>query len=313
MEKYDKINSVSDYVETLKKVFPTLKDNVEGTDQILSFWFRGESELTESPTPLVPNAYRNYGGPLNDENLKKKVYNNAKFLEENLKATFHRHAEPYLNKLQIENNSWNKYYLMQHYGLKTRLLDWTENSLIALFNAVYDTKENEDGVVWILNPHRLNNFSVNKACDTTNKPFDMVSIPNSIENKRSPLFSKDKKLNLDELHRRYLYLDFESNTKTNSSTKYFPLAIYPPLLDERMSMQSACFTIFGNEVNGLCEIESRNEFLDKVVIDVNSKINIRGELRWLGISQKNMLPGLEGICTSIRDFYDTSDSILKKI
>jgi hypothetical protein len=46
---------------------------------------------------------------------------------------------------------------MQHYLPPTRLLDWTENLLVALHFAVRDPdQDKEDGALWILNARRLN-------------------------------------------------------------------------------------------------------------------------------------------------------------
>ena len=48
-------------------------------------------------------------------------------------------------------------FLMQHYGLPTRLLDWTDSPLIALYFAIKDkTTDDEDGVIYGLMPTELN-------------------------------------------------------------------------------------------------------------------------------------------------------------
>ena len=50
----------------------------------------------------------------------------------------------------IGRDDWDCLVYAQHYGMATRLLDWTTNPLVALWFAVIDQNEKQDGYVYLL-------------------------------------------------------------------------------------------------------------------------------------------------------------------
>jgi hypothetical protein len=299
-----KAESLTEIIELIKGQFKLLTEDGD----IQNLWFRAEKSfipfsgksasreeinMARPYTPLLPNAYRKYG-TVSKENHEWK-YKQAKEIEGNLKAEFLRNSMMFLNQNRIENNCWNNYFLMQHYGLSTRLLDWTESALVAIYFAVKDDNKKDDAKIWILDPHKLNKTTYNNYTGI-NINSTMIYFPQG--SKKENLFDEEGKLVIDEFCRKYLEMDFDSDKKA------FPLAIYPYLFDERMKVQKSCFTIFGNEINGLLNNPEKDKFLRSIVIDGNKKSEIKKELRWLGISEESVYPGLNSNCKSIQEKYN---------
>ena len=55
-----------------------------------------------------------------------------------------------LASLLPAGTEWERATIAQHYGIPTRLLDWSENPLVGLYFAIEDgNHDNEDGAIWI--------------------------------------------------------------------------------------------------------------------------------------------------------------------
>jgi truncated hemoglobin YjbI len=132
--------------------------------------FRGQANVE---WPLVPSIARLSSA--NDSSYLQKLGGWSK-LEQDIMMRFMRHASPLLHKEPHNYIEW--LVLAQHHGLPTRLLDWTQNSLIALYFALSTENENES-VIWTIDPKYV--YSIN--IDLKNLEQLQVYFPTNIDPK----------------------------------------------------------------------------------------------------------------------------------
>jgi hypothetical protein len=103
-------------------------------------WFRGVTRISHSLEPSLLR-YRPRSLRLAEDRMMNQFrLLGSRFLD----------AQPE-NRLEL-------FTIMQHHGMPTRLLDWSENAFAALYFAVREAEcfgDPEDAVVWVLDPLRL--------------------------------------------------------------------------------------------------------------------------------------------------------------
>lgn len=113
-------------------------------------WFRGHSKDTHK---LKPSLYRCEI----DKGMERELIRDFKIM-----------AAEYLSPLTRTPIDW--LFIAQHYGIPTRLLDWSENPLVALFFAT--SNSDAEGHVWALNAWQLNLATISLgSVPTTDSPF----------------------------------------------------------------------------------------------------------------------------------------------
>jgi len=206
-------------------------------------WFRGHANSREYR--LLLHLLRRPDRP--DSDLKDK---NARHL---LRYTGEREAFiEYGFRRGGRISSWEQLAEMQHHGIPTRMLDWTENLSIALYFAVehflvqqkkfwnsakhsqlehkryrcrfyYPSRSLPMPSVWVLNPYRLSEFSTKK---TTVWDFTV-----------DPEF---------DYYQRYLK---HQNWEYSS-----PAPMFSPWRSSRIAAQNGMFTVWGGDKRALDEI-----------------------------------------------------------
>ncbi|MEK7875003.1 MAG: FRG domain-containing protein [Pseudomonadota bacterium] len=85
-----------------------------------------------------------------DHNSREIFYKQFYDGEKNILQRFKRDVYPIVERTLTD---WEVITLGQHHGLPTRLLDWTSNPLVALFNAV-NKEEDKNGVIFAYRPQK---------------------------------------------------------------------------------------------------------------------------------------------------------------
>jgi len=218
-------------------------------------WWRGQSK---SEWELEPSVYRE---------SRLSPY------ERNVSAGFLWKAPARYPNCPADTDWVGWLMLMQHYRLHTRLLDWTESPLVALFFAV-SKHDCVPGALWALDPYKLNENQLNQKA---------IQYPRCEQ--LEPLF-------------RVPFAPVNKNDEKTKKVMDKIVAVYAPHRDIRVLVQQSTFTIHGTRTP-LNKLATERDFLLKIEIPAEQKRVFRSHLRRLGIRPSFIFPDLEHLAEEL--------------
>lgn len=233
------------FLDDIEKAREDLKCSKSGA------FFRGH---TQGHYKLAPSLLRNEIGKDTEHNLYVDCYARGQHL------------------MPIYRNSWEFLSLMQHFGIPTRLLDWSESLATALFFAL--AEKGKSPHVWVTNAFLLN---------------------------RSNKASKDPRIltiGLDSApDYEVCFISFD-----NDATWPFkkPVFLQIPWSSERMVGQKGFFTVHADATP---MEESCKKYLRRVDIPEDAVPGARRFLEYAGVNEDTIYPDLEGFGRFLRKRY----------
>ncbi|WP_162237679.1 FRG domain-containing protein [Agreia sp. Leaf244] len=257
--------------EVILKDVPELVSWALAQTPTKQFWFRGQGCETQG---LVPSLWRRLSPKPLD--LTAVPASRVLEVEQRLLTRFRQRSLPYW-PAGYPQSDWEHLFAMQHYGLPTRLLDWTTNLLVGVYFALdHDPTRCACGTgkcmptLWMLDPILLNQ---------SNPRFD--GIPVNI------LATSDD------------VLDPWQPGVDPGTLGPAPIALYGTHNSDRIAAQQGSFTVAGKTIEPLDVIVADiPDVLKKISLSADRK-TLGAQLSLMGVTQSTIYPGLAQLAQDI--------------
>lgn len=231
-------------------------------------WYRGHRRSEWALKSTLPRYVERLtaGTDMASEELRQLLRDEGKTRY----RQFKQEAWPLLGP--AERSEWGVVFTMQHYRLPTRLLDWTESFLCALFFAQQHRDPKDAAAVWVLDSAALNEMSVGAS--------GLIALDENVG---------DSTFDARGWHPRWVPPSEDLRT----------IAVSPIFTNARMTAQRAAFTLVGDSFLPLEEQFDRRLIsegrLVKIELPPESFDEVEDYLRVAGVRAFTYFPDLEGL------------------
>ena len=295
-----KVTSLSEFVEAVKTF--RAQWQVPAHQEL---WFRGESK--KHAHILRPELYRPVPGQ------PMKPIPDLLKIENDLCVEFQRCAVQLLDTVPTDETwDWDLYFLMQHHGGPTRLLDWSDGALMALHFAIYPRTRKDK-------PHYATS-----ACDshaTVDRADDpVVYVLNwrvlrralegeiefaDIKGKWREYYREHPDGEISEYRWDRSYLPDRADTFATLPLPDMPFVPQTEHITRRVAAQRSRLMVFGANPSWVSdEFAKPDSSIKAITVDAGAISRIKVELRDAGVTESVIFPDLDGLGREMRQLWE---------
>ncbi len=255
--------------EVIKEVVRLQKDAASAGERL---WFRGQrSSRWPIRSSLVRYVAKRLRGAIPEPASEWRQC--VRELETSLYFKYRSRAWPRLS--EAERTPWGVVFSMQHHGLPTRLVDWTESFLCALYFAQEERERDDAALIFVLRPERLNERYL--------KVNGLVALAEDMGK---------------EPTRRY----HPANQEVVEGALP-PIAVVPPHCNERMIAQRSVFMLTG-ESRWPVELDCGDEILQSFELPPSTWDEVTDYLRLFGAGRYAYYADLPALAAELMAEHD---------